>query len=874
MADERHDRSNDFRSRGERSWRGSSDRRGFGRRDEQGGRRSSDGYHSRNRRFDDGESRRDGGFQRDGGFRRDGESRRGSGQWQQRDNDRDFKRGSFNRSDSDRDRHGEGRGLRERDDRRGGRSDRFDRDGRKRFNRRGDGKGRNWSDRGDRNDRHDHSERGSRFDRNDRGDRRRDDRSRSRHDRGNNQRGDANYASTEEYVSPHGDEPTIPAGVSASELDSEALRSLKTLSGANHDIVARHLVMAGQLIDLDPEQAYEHARAAAKRAGRVDTVREAAALTAYASGRYEEALREVRAVRRMRGDQSLRAVEADCERGLGHPERAVDIIDKTDTAALDLGEQVELVLVSSGARADLGQNEVGLVLVDDALAALPEDADTEYVRRLMSVKADRLRELGRDEEATQVEESMPPEIEDPDIVDIEMIADADVTKRGSTLHGTDEPLSSLFDTVLLDLDGVAWMGSDPIEHAAPSVVAARENGIKTVFVTNNASRPPQAVAEKLNSMGFEADESMIMTSAMDVAAIMSDELDDGAKVFMVGGPGLREALEKAGFTLVERASDQPDAVVMGLDRTVGWEQMSQAAYAIQAGARFFASNMDSTLPTEEGFALGNGSLVTAVEHATKQRATAAGKPTPGIYQRGANLVEAHNPLSVGDRLETDIAGAVSAGYPALHVLTGVHQAADVIRARKGQRPTYLALDMRGLNEAHPHPKHHKDNTWTCGYSQVASVTKWGTLRLDGIELTEPTTVTLDSYRALAAAAWAVESDEPVRCPELTVVPNDDPAGIVTPPEPQDEPEDEAENPEVSDAIDAELAEDTRPDSEVEEEALSTDNPIPAFLPGEEELEALLREGADDETGVKTAESEDDAAAADSAQDVSQDSASE
>ena len=229
---------------------------------------------------------------------------------------------------------------------------------------------------------------------------------------------------------------------------------------------------------------------------------------------------------------------------------------------------------------------------------------------------------------------------------------------------------------------------------------------------------------------------------------------------------------------------------------------------------------------------------------------------------------------MGDRLETDIAGAVSAGYPALHVLTGVHQAADVIRARKGQRPTYLALDMRGLNEAHPHPKHHKDNTWTCGYSQVASVTKWGTLRLDGIELTEPTTVTLDSYRALAAAAWAVESDEPVRCPELTVVPNDDPAGIVTPPEPQDEPEDEAENPEVSDAIDAELAEDTRPDSEVEEEALSTDNPIPAFLPDEEELEALLREGADDETGVKTAESEDDAAAADSVQDVSQDSASE
>ena len=99
------------------------------------------------------------------------------------------------------------------------------------------------------------------------------------------------------------------------------MRALATLSGPNRDIVARHLVMAGQLIDLDPEAAYQHAQAAVSRAGRVDVVREAAALTAYASGRYEEALREVRAVRRMRGDDSLRAVEADAERGLGHTRR-------------------------------------------------------------------------------------------------------------------------------------------------------------------------------------------------------------------------------------------------------------------------------------------------------------------------------------------------------------------------------------------------------------------------------------------------------------------------------------------------------------------------------------------------------------------------
>jgi len=171
--------------------------------------------------------------------------------------------------------------------------------------------------------------------------------------------------------------------VSAQELDADAARALTTLSGPNRDIVARHLVMAGQLIDLDPEAAYQHAQAAVSRAGRVDVVREAAALTAYASGRYEEALREVRAVRRMRGDESLRAVEADAERGLGHPEKAVEIIDATDSSSLDLAEQVELVLVSSGARADLGQSDVGLVIVDDALAALPASADDE-LRRVKS----------------------------------------------------------------------------------------------------------------------------------------------------------------------------------------------------------------------------------------------------------------------------------------------------------------------------------------------------------------------------------------------------------------------------------------------------------------------------------------------------------
>ena len=617
--------------------------------------------------------------------------------------------------------------------------------------------------------------------------------------------------------------------MSADELDVEALRSLNTLSGPNRDIVARHLVMAGQLIDLDPEAAYRHAQAASSRAGRVDVVREAAALTAYASGRYEEALREVRAVRRMRGDDSLRAVEADCERGLGRPEKAVEIIDATDTHGMDLSEQVELVLVSSGARADLGQNEVGLLLVDDALAALPEDTDVELIRRLMSVKVDRLRELGRDEEADQVEAAIPEEEDNPEIVDVALIADADVDSKRSNLRGSATPLWSDFDAALLDLDGVAWHGSNPTEHAAQAVVAARSAGMRTAFITNNASRTPEQVSEKLNTMGFESEPSMVMTSSMDVIAVMKEHLDDDASVLVIGGDGLRAAVDAGGYQAVSSADENPAAVVLGFDPSLGWAELSEAVYAINGGAIFFATNLDATLPTERGFAIGNGSLVKAVQNASNRRPIAAGKPEPGIFQRGAALVEAQNPLGVGDRLETDIAGAVAAGIPSMHVLTGVHQARDVIRAPRGQRPAFLSIDLRGLGETHPQPKHHRDGTWTCGVSQVARVLRNGTLTLDDVELVEPTCVTLDSYRALAAAAWDATGpgDDPVRCPDITVVPNDDPAGVVVAAEPvEEEP--------VSGGFDEDdqaLAADA--------DTLEEHPGALTFLPGEEELEALL-----------------------------------
>ncbi|WP_231367374.1 HAD-IIA family hydrolase [Schaalia sp. ZJ405] len=882
-SDDRRGGYRDRRSEGEGTYGG--DRRGgYGDRDYQRDTRDSrdgrgfGGDHERSGRFGNG---RQGNERRDGN--RYGDDRRQG--YGSRD-DRGFGRGQDfgeNSPTRPRSRYGEGNGERgggysdqrrfDRGDRNGyrGNGERRDRFDRGRREERGDdrygndrranygsrdsrsdrGEGQSLRDnRGNRTERDDRFTRGPRTERtNDRGGRfeRGGNRQggRGNQGRGNQPRGGQNrddrtnrpYSSTEEYVSPHGNEPTIPAGVSAEELDANALRALSTLSGPNKDIVARHLVMAGQLIDLEPEEAYRHAVAATGRAGRVDVVREAAALTAYASGRYEEALREVRAVRRMRGDVSLRAVEADCERGLGHPEKAVEIIDQTDTQGMDLAEQVELILVSSGARADLGQSEVGLVLVDDALAALPTDADTELVRRLMSVKVDRLRELDRQEEADDVEASIPQEIDDPDIVDLSLFADADVDHQRSPLRGGNQVLAEEYDVMLLDLDGTVWAGSQPIDGAHEAIEKARDLGMGTGFITNNAMRTPQMVADKLASMGFEAEADTIMTSAMDVIAIMEEHLEPGAKILVIGGQGVRDALTEAGYVLVASADDEPAAVVQGLDRDVTWGMLTEGALAIERGAQFFATNLDATLPTERGQALGNGSLVRAVQHATRKRPIAAGKPEPGIYLRGAALVHAEKPLAVGDRLETDIMGAVAAGIPAMHVLTGVHQARDIIVAPRGQRPAYLALNMLGVLQEHPRPKHHVDGTWTCGVSQSAKVSRDGVLSLDGVELTEETTISLDSYRALAVASWdAADNGVDVRCPVLRVVDNDDPEGIVEEPL-VEEPTDDAP---VSDGFDD-------ADSSLGSQADALDEPSEetvTFLPGEEELEELLEMTAD------------------------------
>ena len=255
----------------------------------------------------------------------------------------------------------------------------------------------------------------------------------------------------------------------------------------------------------------------------------------------------------------------------------------------------------------------------------------------------------------------------------------------ATLLGTTKPLVEEFELALLDLDGVCYSGADPVVHATDSVMAAKGQGLRTCFVTNNASRTPAQVVAKLAGFGIEADEQQIYTAAMDAVALLAEHVPAPATVLVVGGAGVEQALTEAGYTTTRSALDNPAAVVQGYDPSVDWAAMSEAAYAITNGALHVATNLDSTLPTERGFALGNGSLVAAVVHATERQPLAAGKPFAGIYTRAIARSGGGKAIAVGDRLNTDHAGARQSSLPSLHVLTGVASARDVLLAP----PQYL-----------------------------------------------------------------------------------------------------------------------------------------------------------------------------------------
>jgi len=318
------------------------------------------------------------------------------------------------------------------------------------------------------------------------------------------------------------------------------------------------------------------------------------------------------------------------------------------------------------------------------------------------------------------------------------------------LRGCARAPAEVFDAALLDLDGVVYVGPRAVDGAPERLAEVRRRGMRLAFVTNNASRPPDQVAEQLRRLGVPAQDSEVVTSAQAAAGLLVERLPAGAPVLVVGGAGLVAALEDRGLRPVRSADDAPEAVAQGYAPEVGWALLAEGAYAVARGVPWVATNLDRTIPTPRGTAPGNGSLVEVIRLTTGREPDAvAGKPALPLHQAAVRRTGAARPLVVGDRLDTDVAGAVAAGTPSLLVLTGVTTPADLLAAPAGARPTFVAESLAGLLEPHPEPLPAGDG-WTCG--------GWtATAAAGGIVLTGEGT-RLDGLRALCASAWAAGGD--------------------------------------------------------------------------------------------------------------------
>lgn len=269
-----------------------------------------------------------------------------------------------------------------------------------------------------------------------------------------------------------------------------------------------------------------------------------------------------------------------------------------------------------------------------------------------------------------------------------------------------ENLAARYRALVVDLDGVVYRGPDPIRPAVDALRTAMDAGLTVAFATNNASRPPQQVAEHLQSFGLPATADRVYTSSLAGAHVLASLIDAGSRVLAIGGVGVADALQDKGFDVVTSADERPVAVLQGYGPQVRASDLAEAAYAIEAGATWVATNTDQTLPTERGIAPGNGTLVAAVGTATGVTPRVVGKPGPLMYTMAADDcgVGPAETLGVGDRLDTDIAGAHAAGMDALFVLSGVHGPRDLLVAAPDVRPRFICDDASGLGEPYDEPR--------------------------------------------------------------------------------------------------------------------------------------------------------------------------
>ena len=253
-------------------------------------------------------------------------------------------------------------------------------------------------------------------------------------------------------------------------------------------------------------------------------------------------------------------------------------------------------------------------------------------------------------------------------------------------------LAERYDCILFDLDGVLYRGEDAVPSAPPTLAELRRRGVRPVFLTNNSSRTPLQVAEKLRGIGIEVEPGEVVTSALATAELLAERGGGGA--FVIGQDGVREALSDAGIRVLDGEPEHADLVVVGYDGGVTYGSLKRASLLVQRGARLVATNADGSYPAADGLWPGAGALLAVITTTTGAEPEIVGKPFGPLFEAGRRRGGGGRPLVVGDRLDTDIEGAARLGWDSMLVLTGVSAREDV--ERLGIVPTVIAEDVSGL----------------------------------------------------------------------------------------------------------------------------------------------------------------------------------
>lgn len=238
---------------------------------------------------------------------------------------------------------------------------------------------------------------------------------------------------------------------------------------------------------------------------------------------------------------------------------------------------------------------------------------------------------------------------------------------------------------LIDLDGTMYKGTEKIEEACEFVRKLKDRNIPYLFVTNNSSRTPKQVANKLVSFDIPAEESQVFTTSMATANFIAEQKRD-ASVYVIGEEGIRQAIEEKGLAFGE---EDADFVVVGIDRGITYEKLAVGCLAIRNGATFISTNGDIAIPTERGLLPGNGSLTSVLTVSTQTEPIFIGKPEPIIMEQAMKVLgtDISETLMVGDNYDTDIMAGMNSGMDTLLVHTGVTKK-EHLEAYQ-EKPTYV-----------------------------------------------------------------------------------------------------------------------------------------------------------------------------------------